>query len=83
MVVPTWTLEANVVGAGLPAAALVLGLVPPPRTLEAASSLTHPTDTPCVDVIGIAKQCDPASQVATTKLPAELQFPTLPEMQAI
>lgn len=71
------------IGAGLEAAELVLGLGAPPRTLEAASLFAHPTDTPCVDVMGIAKHWDPASQVATTKLPAELQLPTLPEIQAI
>jgi hypothetical protein len=55
----------------------------PPRTLAATCLSVHSTTTPLVLFIGIAKHAVPAAQTSITKLPAELQFPTLLAMQAI
>jgi hypothetical protein len=54
-----------------------------PSTLAAICLSVHSTTTPLVLFIGIAKHAVPAAQTSITKLPAELQFPTLLAMQAI
>jgi hypothetical protein len=44
----------------------------------------HCTTTPSVLFIGMAKHSVPAEQTSVmTKFPAELQFPTFPDMQAM
>lgn len=55
-----------------------------PNTFAASPLSVHSTTTPWVLFIGIAKHSVPAEQTSVmTKLPAELQFPTLPDMQAM
>jgi hypothetical protein len=49
----------------------------------AAALFVHPTYTPLVSFIGIAKHSLSPEQIDITKLPSLLQFPTLPEMHAI
>ena len=64
---------------------LALALTPPatPNTLPASPKSVHPTTTPVVVFIGMAKHRVPAGHtVLITKLPAALHFPTFPEMQA-
>jgi len=54
-----------------------------PNILAATALSVHPTKTPCVVFMGIAKHCVPAGQtVVMTKLPSPLHVPTLPAMQA-
>lgn len=55
----------------------------PPKISFAASVFVHPTYTPTVPFIGSAKQLSPEGQTSMTKLPAALQFPVFPAMQAI
>lgn len=55
-----------------------------PNTFAASPLSVHSTTTPCVLFIGMAKHSKPAEQTfSITKFPAELQFPTLPDIQAI
>jgi hypothetical protein len=55
-----------------------------PNTCAASCLSVHSTTTPFVLFIGIAKHSVPAEQtLVMTKLPAELQFPTLPDIQAM
>jgi hypothetical protein len=54
-----------------------------PRMLPAAVASVHPTYTPLVVFMGIAKHISPDPQTIITKFPAVLQFPTFPEMHAI
>lgn len=55
-----------------------------PNTLAASPISVHSTTTPLVLFIGMAKHSVPVEHtVVMTKLPAELQFPTFPAMQAI
>ena len=61
-----------------------LATASPPKTLPASTLFVHSTTTPFVLFIGIAKHSVPAEQTSVmTKLPAELQFPTFPDMQAM
>lgn len=55
----------------------------PPKILSAAALLVQPTYTPFVSFIGIAKHCCPFVHTVIWKLPALLQFPTLPAIHAI
>ena len=59
----------------------VLALIP--NTLSAMVISVHPTYTPIVLFIGIAKHSFPAAQTVMTKLPWGSQLPTLPDIQAI
>ena len=55
-----------------------------PNTSAASPISVQLTTTPLVLFIGMAKHSVPGEQtVVMTKLPAELQFPTFPAMQAI
>lgn len=55
-----------------------------PSTFAASPLSVHSTTTPCVLFMGMAKHSVPAKQTfVMTKLPAELQFPTFPDMQAM
>lgn len=55
-----------------------------PNTWAASPISVHSTTTPSVLFMGMAKHSVPVEQtVVITKLPAELQFPTFPAMQAI
>lgn len=56
---------------------------PPPRVSFARPSSTHPTETPAVFFIGMAKHFLPDPHVVITNFPAPLQFPMFPLMQAI
>jgi hypothetical protein len=74
------TLDVEV-GSGIPALNVLLLLIP--RILSATVLSVHPTNTPWVVFMGMAKHCVPESQtVVITKLPSELQLPILPAMQA-
>jgi hypothetical protein len=56
----------------------------PPKTFAASPLSVHSTTTPFVLFIGMAKHSVPVEQTfVMTKLPAELQFPTFPDMQAM
>ena len=60
------------------------GLAPPsPSTSFALSLSTHPTLTPAVFLIGIAKHSVPAPQGVMVNFPSALQFPIFPLIQAI
>lgn len=55
-----------------------------PNTFAASPLSVHSTTTPFVLFIGMAKHSVPAEQTCSmTKLPAELQFPTFPAIQAM
>lgn len=55
-----------------------------PNTFAASPLSVHSTTTPFVLFIGMAKHSVPTEQTfVITKLPAELQFPTFPDMQAM
>lgn len=55
-----------------------------PNTFAASPLSVHSTTTPFVLFIGMAKHSVPAEQTfVITKFPAELQFPTFPDMQAM
>lgn len=55
-----------------------------PNTLAASPLSVHSTTTPFVLFIGMAKHSVPTEQTfVITKLPAELQFPTFPDIQAM
>ena len=68
----------------LPAAdVVVVAAAVKPRTLDAVASSVHSTTTPSVEFMGIAKHSEPVAHTLTTKLPAWLQVPRLPERQAM
>lgn len=76
-------LEADTTGAEVDELLAGSALTLTPSTLAATVLSVQPTKTPCVVFIGMAKHCVPAGHtVAITKLPAALQFPTLPAIQA-
>lgn len=54
-----------------------------PNTALAALISVHPTNTPLVLFMGIAKHCVPLVHFSIAKFPAVLHFATLPAIQAI
>jgi hypothetical protein len=87
--VPKTTVVLPPVGSGFTtddgAAVLICPPGPPfpARILPAAALFVHPTSTPRVLFIGMAKHSVPLEQMDITKLPSLLQFPTFPAIQAI
>ena len=77
------TVVAEAVNTAPAADVVVVAAAVKPRTLDAVASSVHSTTTPSVEFIGIAKHSEPAAHTLTTKLPASLQVPTLPERQAM
>lgn len=78
----------SIVVAGMVTAPLVADVVvvedaTKPRTLDAVALSVHSTTTPVVEFIGMAKHSEPLVHTLTTKFPAWLQVPILPERQAI
>lgn len=95
VIVPIIIVESATVGAGgggdgsgrvVEAGGAFVGApgAPSPANILFAEVLSvQPTNTPRVSFMGRAKHASPVPQIAITKWPSLLQFPTLPEIQAM